>query len=233
MKTPIATLLLPTVLLLTLASPVVLADDDISKVNGSIRVESGRTVGNVETVNGSIHIEESVKAGSVENVSGSITVGRDSTVGSVDSVNGGVSLDPGAKSASIEVVNGDVKLRERVQVAGNVTSVNGSIRLEQQSAVQGKLENVNGSIRLERARVGDGIKTVNGDIEIGEGSRVDGGILIEKPSLSFFGNKRVPKVVIGPDAEVNGELRFEREVELRVSSQAKVGKIVGATPIRD
>ena len=66
MKAPIATWLLPTILLLTLTSPLVLADDgDISKVNGSIRVESGRSVGDVETVNGSITIEDSVTAGNV------------------------------------------------------------------------------------------------------------------------------------------------------------------------
>ncbi|MET0535636.1 MAG: hypothetical protein ABW171_15575 [Steroidobacter sp.] len=234
MKASIATFLLPTVLLLTLASPMLLADDrDISKVNGSIRVESGRQVGSIETVNGSISIENSVTAGDVETVSGSISVGRDSTVGSVESVNGSVTLDSGVKAGSIEVVNGDVKMHERAQANGNVTSVNGGIRLEQDAVVDGKVENVNGTIKLEHARIGDGIKTVNGDITIGAGSRVDGGILVEKPNFNIFSNKRVPKVVIEAGAEVNGTLRFEREVELHVSNQAKVGKIVGATPIKD
>lgn len=236
MKAPLAiTWLLPTILLLTLASPMVLADDgDISKVNSSIRVESGRTVGDVETVNGSITIEDSVTAGDVETVSGGIRIGRDSSVGSVESVNGGIHLGPGAKSQGIEVVNGGVSLKERSHVAGNITSVNGGIDLEPDVVVDGKLENVNGGIRLDRARVGGGIKTVRGDIEVGEGSRVEGDIVVEKErGFSVFGNKRTPKVVIGPNAEVTGTLRFEREVELHVSKQAKVGKIVGATPIRD
>ena len=34
-------------------------------------------------------------------------------------------------------------------------------------------------------------------------------------------------------AEVTGTMRFEREVELHVSDQAKVGRIIGATAIRD
>ncbi len=234
MKAPIATWLLPTILLLSFSSPMVLADGDISKVNGSIRVESGRTVGDVETVNGSITLEDSVQAGDVETVSGGVRIGRDSTVGSIDSVNGGISLDVGAKSRDIEVVNGGVNLKERSQVAGNVTSVNGGIRLEQDAAVDGRIENVNGGIKLERARVGGGIKTTSGDIEVGEGSRVEGDIVVEKErGFSVFGNKRTPKVVIGPNAEVTGTLRFEREVELHVSKQAKVGKIVGATPVRD
>jgi DUF4097 and DUF4098 domain-containing protein YvlB len=227
--------LLPTLLALTLASPLLLADDgDISKVNGSIRVESGREVGSVETVNGSIHLDESVRAGNVETVSGSITVGRDSIVGSLESVNGSITLDSGVKSQAIEVVNGDVKLQERVQVDGNVTSVNGAIKLAQNAAVEGKLENVNGAIKLDGARVGSGIKTVNGDIIVGEGSRVDGDIVVEKPrGMSFFRDKHIPKIVIRPGAQVTGTMRFEREVELHVSDQAKVGKIIGATPIKD
>ncbi len=48
---------------LLLASPLLWADEqDISKVNGAIRVESGRQVGSVETVNGSIVSEDSVRA---------------------------------------------------------------------------------------------------------------------------------------------------------------------------
>jgi len=36
-------------------------------------------------------------------------------------------------------------------------------------------------------------------------------------------------VVIGPNAVVDGELRFEREVELFVHPSAKIGKVIGAT----
>lgn len=232
MKAPLPTVLLP-MFLLTFTSPLLADGGDISKVNGSIRVESGRQVGEVETVNGSIHIEESVTAGNVETVSGSISIGRGSTVGAVESVNGSVTIDADVKARSIEVVNGEVKLRERAQVDGNITSVNGAVKLEQRAAVTGKVENVNGVIKLEGARTGD-IKTVNGDIVVGEGSRVDGDIVVEKQrGFSLFDKKRVPKVVIRQGAEVTGTMRFEREVELHVSNQAKVGKIIGATPIKD
>ena len=39
---------------------------------------------------------------------------------------------------------------------------------------------------------------------------------------------RIPRVVIGPNATVQGELRFEREVELFVHPSAKIGPVVGA-----
>jgi hypothetical protein len=57
---------------------------------------------------------------------------------------------------------------------------------------------------------------------------VHGGILIEKPHGLHFGRMRIPRVVIGPDATVQGELRFEREVELFVHPSARIGPVVGA-----
>lgn len=220
--------------MLILVSPALLAaGGNISKVNGSIRIESGREVGSIETVNGSIHLEDSVHAEHIQTVSGNVDIGRDSRVGNVDSVNGSVTLDAGAMAESVETVNGSLRLDQRVGVQGNVTAVNGSIFLAHDAEVEGRLENVNGTIEIDGARVGDGIKTVSGDIEIGPDSRVDGGILVEKPGGRFFRERRVPKITIGPGAQVNGTLRFEREVELYVSDKARVGKIVGATPIRN
>jgi len=55
------------------------------------------------------------------------------------------------------------------------------------------------------------------------------GILVEKPRGISFGRLRVPRIVIGPNAVVEGELRFEREVELFVHPKARIGKVVGAT----
>lgn len=225
---------LPTLLLLVLASPLVLAhDDDLSKINGSIRVASGREVGSIETVNGSIRLEDSVKAGDVQTVSGSITVGHDSSVGDIDSVNGSITLDTGVKANSVETVNGRLRLEERAQVRGDVTSVNGSITVAEAAEVGGHVENVNGDIEVKGGRVSHGIETTNGDIEIGAGSRIDGGILVQKPSSGWFSSNRTPTVVIGPGAVVNGTLHFKRQVELHVSDQATVGKIVGAQPIKE
>jgi DUF4097 and DUF4098 domain-containing protein YvlB len=233
MKNVLAAVALGSVLVWT--SPLSWADgENISKINGSIRVESGRQVGSVETVNGSIRLEDSVTARGIETVSGSIEIGSESSVGSIDTVNGNVTLDNGVKAESVELVNGRLRLKERANVRNDVTSVNGSITLDKGAEVGGHVENVNGDITLDGARIGNGIKTTNSDIDIGAGSRVDGGILVEKPDHGFFSsNKRKPKVTIGPDAIVNGTLKFEREVELRISDSAKVGKIVGATPIKD
>jgi hypothetical protein len=61
---------------------------------------------------------------------------------------------------------------------------------------------------------------------------VAGGIKVEKPSGWSWGKQRPPRVVIGPNSVVEGELVFEREVELFVHATATVGKITGATATR-
>jgi len=40
---------------------------------------------------------------------------------------------------------------------------------------------------------------------------------------------RTPRIVIGPNAVVDGELRFERQVELFVHPTAKIGTVTGAS----
>jgi DUF4097 and DUF4098 domain-containing protein YvlB len=184
---------------------------DIDKVNGSIRIEEGQLAGDLETVNGSIHLGHHAKADSADTVNGSIEIGDDSELKSAETVNGAVSLG------------------QRARVHGDVESVNGAITLERGAEISGKVSNVNGRIRTEAARIGGSIETVAGDIEIGADSRIDGGLLVEKPSGWSWGKQKLPRIVIGPNATVQGRLVFHREVELYVSSSARIGAVEGAT----
>ncbi len=126
-------------------------------------------------------------------------------------------------------VNGSITLGEASKVSGDVSAVNGSIRLARGAEVGGKLGNVNGAIVLDAAHVAGGLATVSGDISVGENSRVEGGILIDKQNGWFNFNSRKPVVVIGPHAVVQGTLEFRREVELKVSDSAQIGPVKGAT----
>lgn len=184
---------------------------DIDKVNGSIRIDEGQLAGDLETVNGSIHLANHAKADSADTVNGSIEIGDDSELKSAETVNGAISLG------------------QRARVREDAESVNGAITLERGAEISGKVSNVNGRIRTEAARIGGDIETVAGDIEIGADSRVDGGLLVEKPSGWSWGKQKLPRVVIGPNAVVQGRLVFHREVELYVSSSAKIGAVEGAT----
>lgn len=214
MLRPILCSLALTALALGLSLPA-LASDDHSKVNGSIRIEDGRSVGDLETVNGSIRLGDHGQAEEVSTVNGSIEIGDDASIESAGTVNGRISIG------------------RRARVAHEVSTVNGSLTLDEGSDVNGDVANVNGGIRLRSAHVAGGIRTVSGDIEVGADSRVDHGILVEKSNSWFnFGSNQPPRVVIGPRAVVEGTLVFEREVELYVSDSARVGEIKGATPVK-
>ena len=64
-----------TALLLTLAlaTTPALAQQEISKVNGSITADAGQTYGDLDTVNGSIRIGDGVTAEDASTVNGSKT----------------------------------------------------------------------------------------------------------------------------------------------------------------
>jgi hypothetical protein len=188
--------------------------DESTKVNGSIHVSAGKPPGAVATVNGSIHIDDNATVTSATTVNGSVHLGAHATAKSLESVNGSITLDSGA------------------QLSGAAASVNGELTLQDGADITGSLSNVNGKITLSAAHVGGGIKTANGSISITGASHVEGGILVEKSSTGFIQLGRdVPRIVIGPGAAVQGELRFERTVQLYVSDKATIGTVVGATPI--
>jgi DUF4097 and DUF4098 domain-containing protein YvlB len=188
---------------------------------------------NISKVNGSIDVEAGQEAGDVQTVNGSITIGSDARAREVETVNGSIRLEPRASADSVETVNGAVTLAEDVLVGGSVSTVNGKLKLMRGARVDGDLENVNGELRLEAATVRGGIGTVNGDVFVGTGSRVDGGIRVEKRGGGAWRrSERLPRITIESGATVKGALRFEREVELWVASDATVGPVEGVEPKR-
>jgi hypothetical protein len=185
------------------------------KVNGSVNVAAGQAADNASTVNGAIHVADNATVKHAETVNGSITIGSHAT------------------ADSAETVNGSITVGESARVSGNLESVNGALTLQKDAEVAGNVANVNGHFNINAAHVGGGLSTVTGDITVGAGSRVDGGITVEKPtgfSISF--TKSVPVIVVGPGATVQGPLKFEREVKLYVSDRATIGEVSGATPIK-
>jgi hypothetical protein len=188
--------------------------DESTKVNGSIHVPAGRQPGAVATVNGSIDVDDNAAVTSATTVNGTVHLGDHATATSLNSVNGSITLGSGA------------------HVSGSISSVNGELTLVDGADLSGSLSNVNGKITLAAAHVGGGIKTVSGSMNITGASRVEGGILVQKPSSELVQLVLdVPRIVIGPGATVRGELRFERTVQLFISDNARVGTVTGAKPV--
>jgi hypothetical protein len=203
-----------TLLAIALLLPLTAAAQDISKVNGSVSVDSGQHAGDVSTVNGAVDIADNA------------------VVQKASTVNGSIELGDKAQATAVETVNGEITLGRDARISHTVEATNGSIHLAQNADVSGRLSNVNGAIALDAAHVGGGIETVSGDINVGANSRVEGGILVnESHSFMHWGNDHLPHIVIGPHAVVQGTLEFHRQVMLQVSNSAQIGVVKGATPV--
>jgi len=193
-------------------------DNSIDKVNGSIDAEAGQTYGSLETVNGSIHIGDGARTGTAETVNGGIKAGND------------------IHSRGLTTVNGSIHLGTHALVDGDIETVNGGVFVDNGGRVAKDVTTVNGAIGLVGTDLAGGIDTVNGDITVGIGSHVHGGIKVEKPGTSWMpihiGKHTPPRIIIGPNAIVDGPLVFEREVKLYVHSSARIGSVTGATAVR-
>jgi predicted acyltransferase (DUF342 family) len=205
-------------LLLGLPAPAC-ANDDISKVNGAVRTEASHVYGDLTTVNGSIELATRVRAAEVS------------------TVNGGIRSEASASAREMTTVNGSIRLGQGNLVTGDLTTVNGGIRVGEAGRVDGDVTTVNGAITLVHAQVGGQLTTVNGDITVGANSLVRGGLRVEKAPSHWWWPIRLevarpaPKIVIGPNAVVEGTLEFRRAVVLYVHDTARVGPISGAVPV--
>lgn len=189
----------------------------IDKVNGGITAQAGQSYGDLSTVNGGIDLERGAKAEDVE------------------TVNGGIEAEDDVSARSVSTVNGGIRFGERARIDGDVETVNGGIFIDRGGNVRSGVATVNGAIGLVDTDLGGGIETVNGDITVGVGSHVKGGIRVEKPNGNWgvrWGKPKVPRIVIGPDAVVDGDLVFERDVTLYVHQSARIGNVSGATAQR-
>lgn len=205
------------VIVLALGAMPAFAQEDVDKVNGSITAEAGQAYRDLSTVNGSIRLDDGARAEDVGTVNGSIR--------------GGDNIETG----DLATVNGSIRVGERARIGGEIETVNGGIFVDAGSRVGKDITTVNGAIGLVRTELAGGIETVNGDITVGVGSHVRGGIKVTKPSSNWMPitfNKRKPRIVIGPDAVVEGPLVFEREVTLYVHDRARSGTVTGATAVK-
>ncbi len=219
---------------LALAAGGVCAQEDISKVNGGVTAEAGQTYRDLSTVNGGIRIGDGARARNVDTVNGGIRGGDDVVLGTVETVNGGITLGARAQAVKLNTVNGGVRLGTEARIGGNIESVSGGVFVDRGGRVDGNVGTVNGAIGLVGSEITGDVRTVNGDVTIGAGTHVRGGLTIDKPSSNWFPvtiSRRSPRVIIGPDAVVDGPLEFRREVTLYVHTSARTGAVSGATAV--
>jgi DUF4097 and DUF4098 domain-containing protein YvlB len=190
---------------------------NVTAVNDSVEAEAGQTYDSVKTVNGNVLVRSSA------------------TVESAHAVNGEIELERDAKAGNLNTVNGSLTIAEGASVARDASTVNGEVRIAKRSRIGGNVSTVSGEIELNGAEVGGMVTSVNGDIDLSDGARVRGDIVVKKPNGGWSwgnGNDDPVKVHVCATCVVEGNLRFERPVELRLDDGAKVGKVIGDKVIR-
>ena len=218
---------------LTVLVSLLLALPAHASVNKSITIDAGESSDGASTVNGKISVGAGATVtGDVTSVNGSIRIDEGATVADAETVNGGLRVADKVRSQSLSTVNGSIKVASDVTVDGAVTAVNGKITIGGGSKVANDLGNVNGEIELEGSEVGGDVSTVSGDIELADGAVIMGDLIVEEPG-GWNGNKRMPRVVIGPGSRVHGIIRLEREVKLYISESAEVGGVEGEMTVDD
>ena len=189
---------------------------NLTSVNGSVKATAGQSYDTLSTVNGDVRVSRGASAETAKTVNGEIVLEGDSKIGNVSTVNG-----------SLEIGDG-------VTIKNEASTVNGSLSIAQRSHVGGDVSTVSGEIALTGAEVAGVVSTVNGDIDLTEGARVHGGIHVKENTSWGFGKEHnnPVKVHICSTCVVEGELRFERAVELRVDDGGKIGKVIGDKVVR-
>lgn len=149
-------------------------------------------------------------------------------LGAADGVHSSISVGPGAWLGNGESINGKIQVCSEGRT-GPLTTVNGAILLLPAAQVDGDIETQNGAIEAEAATIRGSLRGGGGDITL-RGTQVTGDIRIGPARKRLFGggNKALPRIVLGPGAVVEGDLVFEREVELFVHVDAKIGEVAGA-----
>lgn len=208
-----------------------------NSVNKSVRIADGAVSDGASSVNGSVSVGSGATVnGEVKTVNGTIRVDANAIVQDVSTVNGAIRIGEGVQATSAKTVNGSLRIGDNSRISGPVAAVNGRIELGRMSHVDGNVGNVNGEIVLDAAVVESDIETVNGDVLLENGAVVNGDIHIEKPNFSWIPgkkNRRKPKIIIGADSRVNGQIVAEREIELYIHETAIVESVDGRVSMDD
>lgn len=185
---------------------------DISRVNRGIRVEVEERVGDISSVNGGITME------------------RGSSAYEIGTVNGGINLDDEVVIVHAETVNGGIRVGENVTVNGSLKTINGRIRTGSGTVIANQIKTVNGKIQLSNTQVGENVQTSNGDIEIRDGSIIEGDVVVRASrswwSRVFRFNRRSPDLTIDASSAVRGDIHLYRRVDLHIADGAEVGDII-------
>ena len=182
-----------------------------------------------DSVNGSIKVGHNVNVGDLSTVNGSVKVASDSHVGEASTVNGSVTFAQDVTAKTAETVNGSIKLGENCTIEEDVETVNGSVFAKSGCKIGGNFETVNGKLKATNTEIQGNVETVNGNIILLDRTVVHNDIIIKK-NKSFFNSSKNknPKVVLGKNVKVKGDLEFARPVDLYIHDSVDIDDVENA-----
>ncbi|MEQ8822698.1 MAG: hypothetical protein RLY93_20870 [Sumerlaeia bacterium] len=215
---------------LVIADGAILASIDSG--SGNVEVGNFAVVGRIGIVSGNLTIGEGGSTGPIEMTSGNVTLaGSNFVEGSIESVSGNVTGGENVSvSRNVEVLSGNIAFGPESKVGGRVESISGTVTLDG-VRVSDKVDTVSGAITIRGGKVKGGVKSAFGDITLADGAKVEEGVSIYRNDRLPQSPPGPPRILIGPDVEIEGGLKFERPVELFVHPSASIGgEIQGAEP---
>lgn len=166
---------------------------------------------------------------SYRTVAGSVQVGREASIHGAKTVAGTINVENGATTRSLKATAGEIRVGESVKVAGDVSTLAGSIRIGKDSHVTGKVTLTAGNMELTGCRIDGPVHITKGDLRTQGATRLPSGLLVRHARVRDDDHE-LPRIDIGPGADVAFiEVEPDTEVDLRVSREARVGQVTGAT----
>ncbi|WP_066417947.1 bactofilin family protein [Halorubrum aethiopicum] len=154
---------------------------------------------------------------------------------SVAGASGSIVVDEGETVDGIEGVAGTVVVRGTV--AGDLSGAAGSIRIAETGRVEGNVDAAAGTLTVDGTVAGD-VQAGVGSFELTDSGRVDGSIDVGAGSIvvdgAVGGDVRAAgdSVVVGPNADVGGEFRYDAEEFTRSPDASVAGGVVEDMSLR-
>ncbi len=162
-------------------------------------------------------------------IAGSVHVGRDAAIESARTVAGTIEVGDGATTRSLKTTAGEIQVGESVKIDGDVSTLAGHIRIGAGSHVTGGITLAAGNIELTGCRIDGPVRITRTDLRTRGATVLRAGLVIRHARIRDDDHE-VPRIDIGPGADVAFiEIEPDTEVELRISRDARVGKVTGAT----
>lgn len=200
----------------------------LRSISDDLRTHPGRRYGQLESISGNVRIAARAIVEGAATTSGDIQVHEEAAVGPVRSISGNLTVGAQAWVRRAETVSGHIALGLGVEVEEGVQSTSGTIKTDHGCRIKGDVTSTIGDIVLLGTEVEGDIHVVSGDLTVTAGSRVSGNIHLDRPASASCHR---PRIVIGPDACVEGELLLDAPVDLFVHATAQTGPIMGASRI--